>query len=553
METLHIYTRVSSASQEEDGTSLDNQRYLGVKKSEELGFSYQVWNEGGQSSHHDDLDNRPKLVELLSEIEDGKVKNLFVYNTDRLSRNQKTWGMIRYKLLENEVTLHTVSGKIELKNPMDDLLLGILSEISQYDNKIRTERVRQGRFQKVKDGNWRGGPPPFGYRLEDKKLVIEKSESKWVKKIFQWYSEGKSTMEIKERLDTSGVLTRHKKGTWSIGSIQAILKNTTYVGYSTYTDKFIGETIKSFSPPIIEDGIWNSVRQKVGRSRSVRQRANRTKKFYLLRDLMVCDHCGTHLSGRIDERIGVRVYYCPHKERAWVKGKKPKSERWKRGVGCAMTKSLNIPRTDKFVLDTVMKTVEQSHTLKEKYRKDLINQVVENRGKKSEYIDKVKGKLKRLNRNLEKLDVTIANFESDVLLDRVNGNPQIIRSNLLDERSKILGQLESTTEDYESQVIQDSWVDWLSSFKLDVIKKSDLSDEDKKLYLTNLIDEIKVRYDKDSNKHSLSIGFKLPIVGDQIKYNDDTDHRKGWKIREGKSKVILKEKLTNVGRPKKKS
>jgi hypothetical protein len=333
----------------------------------------------------------------------------------------------------------------------------------------------------------------------------------------------------------------------------SILRNTTYVGYSTYTDKFIGETIKSFSPTIIEDGVWNSVRQRVGRSRSVRQRENRTKKFYLLRDLMVCEHCGTRLSGRIDERIGVKVYYCPHKERSWVKGKTSKSERWKRGVKCSMTKSLNIPRTDKFVWDTVMTTVEQSHTLKEEYRKNLVNQVIENRGKKSDYIDKVKEKIKRLNRNLEKLDVTISNFESDVLLDRVNGNPHIIRSNLLDERSKILGHIQSTMKDYESQVIQDSWVDWLSSFRLDVIKKTDLSDEDKKQYLFNLIDEIRVGYDKDSNKHSISIVFKLPIVGDQIRYNDENDHRKGWTVSKGKSKVTLKETLTNVGRPKKKS
>ena len=66
-EILHIYTRVSSTAQEEDGTSLDNQKNLGIKKSEILGMSYKVWDEGGQSSFHDDLDNRPVLVELLTE------------------------------------------------------------------------------------------------------------------------------------------------------------------------------------------------------------------------------------------------------------------------------------------------------------------------------------------------------------------------------------------------------------------------------------------------------------------------------------------------------
>ena len=47
-EILHIYTRVSSAVQEE-GTSLETQKELGIKKSKELGMKYQVWNEGAVS------------------------------------------------------------------------------------------------------------------------------------------------------------------------------------------------------------------------------------------------------------------------------------------------------------------------------------------------------------------------------------------------------------------------------------------------------------------------------------------------------------------------
>ena len=58
-----------------------------------------------QSSFKDDLDNRGVLLELLSEVDKGKIKNLYVWNTDRLSRNQKVWGLIRYKLTQNNVKL----------------------------------------------------------------------------------------------------------------------------------------------------------------------------------------------------------------------------------------------------------------------------------------------------------------------------------------------------------------------------------------------------------------------------------------------------------------
>ena len=88
-DTLHIYTRVSTTNQEEHGTSLETQKELGIKRANLLGFDNRVWNEGGQSSSKDDLDNRPMLVELLSLIDEGSVRHLYVFNTDRLSRNQK--------------------------------------------------------------------------------------------------------------------------------------------------------------------------------------------------------------------------------------------------------------------------------------------------------------------------------------------------------------------------------------------------------------------------------------------------------------------------------
>ena len=88
-ETLHIYTRVSTAAQE-DGASLDTQKDIGITKSKELGMTHKVWNEGSASSHHEDLLNRPVLSQLLGEIESGSIKHLFVFNNDRLSRNDIT-------------------------------------------------------------------------------------------------------------------------------------------------------------------------------------------------------------------------------------------------------------------------------------------------------------------------------------------------------------------------------------------------------------------------------------------------------------------------------
>ena len=72
-EKLHIYTRVSTRIQDTDGTSLDTQKKLGIEKSKQLGFTHKVWNEGGASSHHEDLEKSSwYLNRLIMEVKHEK-------------------------------------------------------------------------------------------------------------------------------------------------------------------------------------------------------------------------------------------------------------------------------------------------------------------------------------------------------------------------------------------------------------------------------------------------------------------------------------------------
>jgi hypothetical protein len=65
--TLHIYTRVSSLAQANDGTSLGTQNQLGVAKAKQLKFIPQKWDEGGFAAPHSDnsdYDGVPNAFEI---------------------------------------------------------------------------------------------------------------------------------------------------------------------------------------------------------------------------------------------------------------------------------------------------------------------------------------------------------------------------------------------------------------------------------------------------------------------------------------------------------
>ena len=535
-EILHIYTRVSSLVQSEDGTSLETQKVDGILKAKELGFDHQVWNEGGKSSHSNDIEDRPVLFDLLTEVEKGNVKHLFVYNTDRLSRNGHTWAHIRWKLKCNDVVVYTSTGRIDLSNPMDDLLMGLLSEISQYDNKIRSDRSRRGKFFKVQNGFFQGGPPPFGYKNEKKRLVENVDESQWVQLMFEMYNTGSSVREIRRKLNENGVSTRRGKPSWSLGSINKILRNTIYLGWYDYTDKKMNQTVRVEVPSIVDKLVWESVQSRINKINQRKHQINRSTHFYLLRDFMVCGHCGQKMSGKIGKNNN--HYYCPRKERNWVKNQDHKAD-WVRGKGCTMVRSLNITLTDKVVWDTVIDLVKESRTLREEFRKNFLVEVREFRKKQKSNIKRFEKSHKKLGKELKEVQETMADFETSVLLKRFSGDPDLIREKLQTEfesiKDKVLN-LEAEESRFNEGL---RWVNWLERFESEIDSKHLYTDEEKKEFLNGVLDQIVVSFDQETNQHSLELDFRLPIVGDGLLYNNPEKHIEGWSVDKGESSYSI--------------
>jgi len=542
--TLHIYTRVSSMAQANDGTSLTTQHQLGVKKAKQLGFSPNHWDEGGKSSHHEDINGRPILLKLYEAMKRGEVKHLWVYDQSRLSRNDQVASIFRYECNKQGVTLYTKDGQFNLSNPQDKLMKVILDGMGEFENSIRAERTRLGKLNRAREGFWFGGPPPFGYKIVDKKLVLNKDESVWVKKIFTETSKGASTLEVKKMLDSNGVLPRRRASTWSIGSIQALLKNTHYKGSYHYHDKKSDEKIETECPAIVDVTTWTSVQKLKARKTSRVSQQNRTKQFYLLRDLMVCGHCGRSISARKKIDKNEQLYYCPNKERDWVENGGSKTP-WKRGEGCGMSRSLNIPETDLLVWESVINTHKNSSILKEEVKWKILEE-------SGAPLSKTEAELKTLERqikHLQKVLIQTKESQAELLFNTTSGKVKAdIYKMALEKSDEQIHDLEIKIANLQLQLKGGNenrkWVDWLKVFGQTLDKKKELSDEQKKQYLTGLIELIKVKYDEKKNEHELTIQFQLPIVGDGIQWKNPAKKKEGYKIKKGKqtSTLVVKKK-----------
>ena len=536
-EILHIYTRVSTRVQDDEGTSLATQKELGIAKSKELGMNHKVWNEGAASSHHEDLVNRPILVQLLSEIENGAVKHLFVFNNDRLSRNEDTQFVIKSALTKNDVVLYTKDGRFDLNNPQDKLFKSLLDGIAEYDNALRAERSRLGKINKVRQGFWYGAPPPYGYEIVEGKLKPHPVESKWVKKMFRWFNDGKQIIWIKSQLDKEGVVARRGK-LFTTGSINVLLKNTHHIGYYDWTDKKSGETINCSCPAIVDETVWNDVQRRREQIYARKGQNNRTKRFYLLRNLMFCGECGSQMSGRIHDARNENLYFCPNKTRNWVKGARPKNQKWKRGkvgeYGCSMVRSLNIPITDEFVWNTVMDTVSNSSILKEGFKDEILKSKFAGDVETERDLRNQKTKSNRLKKDLQQVQSSIADVETNNLLKRYDDAVYAqIKSNLDAELKSKKDEIEQTRLRIKELGNQKRWLDWVEKYADQIGALDEFSNEDKKEYLEGILDRIEVRLDKETNDHELEIIFQIGLVGDGIEYVDADDKSAGYDLVEG--------------------
>ena len=101
-----------------------------------------------------------------------------------------------------------------------------------------------------------GGSVPMGYRVENKKLVVEPEEARVIQRIFQRFIEIQSPSLIAQELNKDGIRTKQGKA-WDKPHIYRILSNHTYIGQVKYK----GSICEGEQNAIVELDVWNRTRE----------------------------------------------------------------------------------------------------------------------------------------------------------------------------------------------------------------------------------------------------------------------------------------------------
>lgn len=251
-----IYLRKSRADEELEktvgqGETLTKHKKALLKIAKERKFDIIEIKEelvSGESIFH-----RPKMIELLNEVESNKYDGVLVMDMQRLGRgDMQDQGVILKTFKESNTKIITPQKTYDLNDDFDEEYSEFEAFMSRKELKMITRRMQGGRQRSVEDGNYLGTYAPLGYDIEKigrSRTLKPNSYADVVKLIFNRYIEGYGTGMIADELNSLGYKSATGKD-FEKSSVLFILKNLVYIGKITWKKK---EEKKSTTPGKIKD------------------------------------------------------------------------------------------------------------------------------------------------------------------------------------------------------------------------------------------------------------------------------------------------------------
>lgn len=520
----YIYTRVSSAKQVE-GYSLEAQvqrledyaAYRGLEivgKYCDAGFS-------GKS-----IAGRPDFMRMFNDIlsEKDDISFVLVFKLSRFGRNAADVLKSMQVLTDNGIDLVSVDDSIDSSTAGGKFTLTILSAVAEIERENITAQFAAGRRQGVKNGNWKGGPIPYGYKKNGKKNVPDENEAPIVKMVFDLYvNSDYSILQITKYLNENGYTKQTRKGNvaFTHTSVSNILKSEYYCGrviygkdnkeYQKTKDENLLIITKGVHEPLISEELFDAAAAKredvLKKKREQDASYGWNDEISVLGGLIKCPVCGSGLTSRV-RRLKNQNHggYYPT-DRFYICGK----HRNDKGKVCPYSRQIKQEKLDAAVfelLDGITSSTEFVHMVEERLGKsdDLSRLEKENREAEKER-DLLIAKIERLGAELDDLDVTEEDYDSIY----ASGTEKI--DDLYDELDVVeaeCNKLEKLLSSTSLGVKEASDIrELLDNFGF-VVKQ--MNNEEKRVYCRTFIDRIDLFEEKQNDGRLVkSITFKFMV------------------------------------------
>lgn len=226
--------------------------------------------------------------EFLRMLEDIKKEDVNIIVTKSVSR----FGRDTVDALEALKVIKQASARIifeqeNLDSQEDDtdIIISIMESLAQSENEQRSENIKWGLKQRAAQGTSKlYNRKCYGYdHDENGELIINFQQAKVVRKIFNWYLDGKSVIGIVKELEKEKIKSPKGKNKWPKRSIETMLENEKYTGSVKLLDSVNKENyylLKNNHEAIIAEEVFNKVQEeKSSRSNLDEDNVRKSRKY----------------------------------------------------------------------------------------------------------------------------------------------------------------------------------------------------------------------------------------------------------------------------------
>lgn len=502
MEMVYTLYRVSTKQQvDKTKDDIPMQREACHEFADRMGWKIgKEFLEKGVSGFKVSANDRDAIQDLKAAALNKEFDILLVFMFDRIGRIDDETPFIVEWFVKQGIRVWSVQkGEQRFESHVDKLMNYIRFWQASGESEKTSMRIKTRMQQLKAEGSYTGGPVPFGYTLvntgrlnkkgrEVHDLAIEPVESEWVREIFsKTVNEGYGTYRCAELLNNNGVRT-HNGSRFTSNNINRILRNKLLCGYVVS-----GETVspKMKDLQIIDELTFERAQvileQRMVKNEETREIARKTKTKQLLSGLMVCGHCGGHLSTikhtdrhtRKDGTEYVKIqpkYICYHKSRGLCQ--------------CSGSTTYLVSRIDDAVCELLhemfagIKESPDEAVLKKNFDKEMAS---------------YRAKIKKLNHELEKHEQQLEKLEAEVA-DSLMGNSQFspdVLSKVIKSTEEKIAVVKADIDTLQSEMagkrksmeslkpMYEMFVGWAKEFDESSIEK-------KKMIISQLISRIEV-------------------------------------------------------------
>lgn len=257
-------------------------------------------------------DKRENFHRMITDGENGEFDLIVTKEISRFARN--TLDSIKYtrELLSKGVAVFFQNDNINTLDEDSELRLTIMSSIAQDELRKLSSRIKFGHQQAIKNHVVLGNNRIFGYKKDNKRLVIDEDEAPMVRELFELYATNEYSMKQIENIFWDKGYRNMNGNKIAHNTMSNIISNPKYKGYyvgnkvkiiDMFTKKqqflkpedwvmFKDET-GEIVPAIVSEELWDKANEVLARrSKDVKERRGKCNHGNLLTGKLICSDCG---------------------------------------------------------------------------------------------------------------------------------------------------------------------------------------------------------------------------------------------------------------------